>query len=178
MILRQVLQSPGCFHLSELCILCYAHPTSWVARITSARPDTGIQLCFQILDRLRQDIGTQSFWNLDLWGKTGELPASQRAKQTQRRTLGASWIPLLRAQCWQSKWYCWCLTALYFFFLEILGKLGCKERGLICAYAYQITMHRNLLNIHFTFVCMCWIHVYAYTHVVCVHIYISMYIHE
>lgn len=104
MILRLVLQSQGYFYVSELCILCKAHCTSQVAQIMSARADPGMQLHLQILDKLRQEMGTQSLWSsaqaeFKPLRKTGELTASPRAKQTHRMWLRGCWIPLLRIQC-------------------------------------------------------------------------------
>lgn len=92
MILRLVLQSQGYFYISELCILCKAHRASQVAQIMSARPDPGMQLHLQILDRLRQEMGTQSLWssaqaNLNHWGK----PGSSQLLQELNKPTGCDW---------------------------------------------------------------------------------------
>lgn len=134
-------------------------------------------------------MGTWSLWvsvqaEFKPLRKTRELTASQRAKQTQRRRLRDNCIPLLGVQCWQSKWHKY-LTAIYFFFLETLVDLGLYlykgEEG-IYAYAYPITMHINLLNIHFIYVCKWCIYMYKYicVHIYMwfVHIYINIYAHE
>lgn len=75
-----------------------------MAQIMSARPDPGMQLHLQILDRLRQEMDAQSRWasaqaEFKPLRKTGELTASPRAKQTHRMWLRGCWIPLSRIQC-------------------------------------------------------------------------------